>query len=80
MGQAQALALQRFGVARKGTGVMTELAADASDGGVSGAVTPPAHEQEWETLMHRLVHGDQQALGTFYDATSALVYGLALRI
>jgi RNA polymerase sigma-70 factor (ECF subfamily) len=24
--------------------------------------------------------GDQQALGTFYDATSALVYGLALRI
>jgi RNA polymerase sigma-70 factor (ECF subfamily) len=59
---------------------MTELAADPSAGGVSGAVTPPAHEQEWETLIHRMAHGDQQALGTFYDATSALVYGLAWRI
>ena len=80
MEQAQALALQRFGLARKGTGVMTELAADPSEGGVSGAVTPPSHEQEWETLIHRMARGDQQALGTFYDTTSSLVYGLALRI
>jgi RNA polymerase sigma-70 factor, ECF subfamily len=80
MGYAQALALQRFGLARKGTGVMTELAADPSAGGISEAVTPRAHEQEWETLIHRMAHGDQQALGTFYDATSAQVYGLAWRI
>jgi RNA polymerase sigma-70 factor (ECF subfamily) len=80
MGQAQALALQRFGLAREGTGVMTELTEDPFQGGASGAVTPPSHEQEWETLIHRIAHGDQQALGTFYDTTSSLVYGLALRI
>jgi len=80
MGQAQALAWQPFVLATKGTGVMTELAVDPPEGSVSGVVGPYTHEQEWETLIRRTAQGDQQALGAFYDATSPLVYGLALRI
>ena len=53
MGQAQALALQAFVLATKGTGVMTELAVDPPEGSVSGGVGPYTHEQEWETLIRR---------------------------
>ncbi len=80
MGQAQAQVLQPFVLARKGTGVMIELADDSPEGSVSGVVGPYTHEREWEILIHQVAQGDQQALGTFYDATSPLVYGLALRI
>ena len=80
MGQARALALQHFALAKKGTGAMTEFAADPPEGSTSGAVGACTHEQDWETLIRRVAQGDQQALGAFYDATSALVYGLALRI
>jgi RNA polymerase sigma-70 factor (ECF subfamily) len=38
------------------------------------------HEQEWAMLIRRTAAGDQTALGEFYDQTSRLVYGLALRI
>jgi hypothetical protein len=37
-------------------------------------------EQRLATLIERIVHGDRQALGALYDATSANVYGLAVRI
>jgi len=80
MGQAQALVLQPFVLARKGTGVMIELADDPPEGSASGVVGSSTHEQEWESLIHQAAQGDQQALGAFYDATSPLVYGLALRI
>ena len=80
MGQVQALALQPFVFARKGTGVMRDLAVDPPDGRVSEAIGPRTHEQEWETLIRQVAQGDQQALGAFYDATSSLIYGLAWRI
>lgn len=50
---------------------------ERSDGAV---VTLHIHEQRLATLIERIVHGDQQALGALYDATSAHVYGLAVRI
>jgi RNA polymerase sigma-70 factor (ECF subfamily) len=59
---------------------MAELAVGTTVGGASGAVGPRAHEQEWDILIRQVARGDQQALGAFYDATSSLVYGLALRI
>jgi RNA polymerase sigma-70 factor (ECF subfamily) len=37
-------------------------------------------EQRLAELIVRLAHGEQQALAALYDATSAYVYGLALRI
>jgi RNA polymerase sigma-70 factor (ECF subfamily) len=37
-------------------------------------------EQRFAALIERMAHGDQTALTALYDATSALVYGLALRI
>jgi RNA polymerase sigma-70 factor, ECF subfamily len=37
-------------------------------------------EQDWRRLLQQIVQKDQEALGTFYDATSSLVYGLVLRI
>lgn len=37
-------------------------------------------EQAWADLIDDLAGGDQEALGTLYDATSSIVYGLALRI
>ncbi|ETX04217.1 MAG: hypothetical protein ETSY2_30045 [Candidatus Entotheonella gemina] len=37
-------------------------------------------EQAWASLIDDIAGGDQQALGTLYDATSSIVYGLALRI
>lgn len=39
-----------------------------------------ATEQSWASLIHDIAGGDQQTLGTLYDATSSIVYGLALRI
>jgi RNA polymerase sigma-70 factor (ECF subfamily) len=39
-----------------------------------------AREAELAALVMRAVKGDQMALGALYDETSALVYGLALRI
>ena len=59
---------------------MTELAVGTTQRSTSEAVGPRAHEQGWETLIRPVAQGDQQALGVFYDATSSLVYGLALRI
>jgi RNA polymerase sigma-70 factor (ECF subfamily) len=37
-------------------------------------------ERQWELLIAQVAQGDQQALGTLYDATCSLVYGLALRM
>jgi RNA polymerase sigma-70 factor (ECF subfamily) len=37
-------------------------------------------QQRLADLIARLAHGEQQALAALYDATSAYVYGLALRI
>ena len=39
-----------------------------------------AWEQQLADLITRMTQGDQRALEDFYDATSALVYGLALQI
>ncbi len=36
--------------------------------------------QQWAALIHRIAGGDQIALGTFYDSTSSLVFGLMLRM
>jgi RNA polymerase sigma-70 factor (ECF subfamily) len=80
MQQAGALALQSFGFARKGTGAMTEPVVDNINTSVSRVTEPRPQEQHWESLIRQIAQGDQQALGTFYDATSALVYGLALRV
>ena len=35
---------------------------------------------EFEALIGRVANGDQEALGTLYDKTSARIYGLLLRI
>ena len=42
----------------------------------------PAEAQHADTsaLLNKITTGDQQAMATFYDATSAAVYGLAVRI
>jgi RNA polymerase sigma-70 factor (ECF subfamily) len=37
-------------------------------------------DDTWVQWIERIAQGDQAALGHFYDATSRLVYGLALRI
>ena len=39
-----------------------------------------AEEQAWIKLLTLIAQGDQRALGALYDATSSLVYGLALRM
>jgi RNA polymerase sigma-70 factor (ECF subfamily) len=39
-----------------------------------------AHEPDLAPLVRRMAEGDQNALAALYDATSPLVYGLALRI
>jgi hypothetical protein len=43
---------------------------ERSDGAVA---TLHTREQRLATLIERIVHGDQQALGALYDATSAYV-------
>ena len=50
---------------------------ERSAGAVAAAQT---EEQRLTALIARLAHGEQQALAALYDATSAYVYGLALRI
>ncbi len=42
----------------------------------------PAEAQPADTLvlLHKIATGDQQAMAAFYDATSAAVFGLAVRI
>jgi len=45
------------------------------------AITPAAtHEHQWGTLIARIASGDQSALAELYDASSAQVFGLALRV
>ncbi len=39
-----------------------------------------ASEEAWGSLIREIASGDQEALGTLYDASSPMVYGLALRI
>ena len=44
------------------------------------AQAPSMHEQEWAGLLARIAVGDQSALAELYDASSAKVFGLAMRI
>lgn len=44
------------------------------------AQAPSMHEQEWAGLLARIAVGDQSALGELYDASSAKVFGLAMKI
>lgn len=39
-----------------------------------------ASEAAWAGLIREIASGAQEALGTLYDASSSMVYGLALRI
>jgi RNA polymerase sigma-70 factor (ECF subfamily) len=41
---------------------------------------PHAGDQDWTTLIRAIAGGDQAALGKLYDATSRMVFGLALRV
>ena len=50
---------------------------ERTDGAVAASQT---REQRLAALIERIVHSDQQALVALYDATSAYVYGLAVRI
>lgn len=59
---------------------MTERAADDQESGPSEAMQRHPQEAEWATLIQQIARGNQQALGHFYDTTSAVVYGLAVRI
>ena len=43
-------------------------------------LTERSHEQRLIALMGRIVAGDRKAFAAFYDATSTLVYGFALRM
>ena len=44
------------------------------------AQTPLMYEQEWAGLLARIAAGDQPALAEFYDASSAKVFGLVMKI
>ena len=55
----------------------SDACVERSDGAVAASQT---QEQRLAALIERIVHGDQQALVDLYDATSAYVYGLAVRI
>ncbi len=46
----------------------------------SNVATFPSAEPACVALLERIVQGDQAAFAALYDATSATVYGLALRI
>jgi RNA polymerase sigma-70 factor, ECF subfamily len=43
-------------------------------------LTQPAREVDWAALLQRLVGGDHATLAELYDASSNVVFGLALRI
>jgi RNA polymerase sigma-70 factor (ECF subfamily) len=42
--------------------------------------SPRAGEQDFTALIRSVAGGDQAALGTLYDSTSRVIFGLALRI
>jgi RNA polymerase sigma-70 factor (ECF subfamily) len=66
---------------RAATSVCQEAAAGAGGGPLPAALAAfCASEERLGTLIQAIARGDAQALATLYDATSALVYGLALRI
>lgn len=44
------------------------------------AQAPSIAEQEWPGLLARIAAGDQPALAELYDASSAKVFGLAMKI
>lgn len=44
------------------------------------ANAPSLDEQEWAGLLARIAAGDQSALAELYDASSAKVFGLAMKI
>ncbi len=44
------------------------------------ASTPSIDEQEWARFLTRIAAGDQSALAELYDASSANVFGLAMKI
>lgn len=44
------------------------------------ANAPSLDEQEWTGLLARIAAGDQSALAELYDASSAKVFGLAMKI
>mgnify|MGYP003428771305 FL=1 len=44
------------------------------------AQAPSMYEQEWTGLLARIAAGDQPALAELYDASSAKVFGLAMKI
>lgn len=39
-----------------------------------------ARNEDWVALLGQMSRGDQSAMGTFYDTTNRLVFGLVLRI
>ncbi len=41
---------------------------------------PSIHEEQWAGLLARIAAGDQSALAELYDASSAKVFGLAMKI
>jgi RNA polymerase sigma-70 factor (ECF subfamily) len=45
-----------------------------------GRPTPSTREPNWAVLLQHIAAGEQSALAELYDATSTLVFGLALRI
>ncbi len=51
-------------------------------GTAAGGVSPERsnREAEWKGYLERMSTGDERALAAFYDETSTLVYGLALRM
>ena len=59
---------------------MTRPAVDPVTTHGAAADSTSRSEQEWVFLIRRVAQGDQQALAAFYDATSTLVYGLAMRM
>jgi RNA polymerase sigma-70 factor (ECF subfamily) len=49
-----------------------------TQGGALAALAP--RDEGWGALVERTARGDMNAFAAFYDATAALVHGLALRI
>src|SRR5262245_49909696 len=72
------------GVATKSDSKVTRMAQFHQPGHEESPVNPlrqlRIREEAWAALVTRAAEGDQTALAALYDETSALVYGLALRI